>query len=697
MKLRVPDPPIAVAWLNTVMDEAELKLDDKSPLIVNPAMMACYGVKLTDAKSWALLGSSMEKEVPNALNAWYILSQAAKQYQNVKWPNDFTGYMWTWAALKHGDHPLWDEHVKQFLDTEKQAYSMLLTEDEENAYKGLDSRSIGQPGVSARKRQVHDVFNKRRNSCFGQKLSGVNDTATFDTRVVSNNPQTTATNQEAPLLLRLAFAACVPKGAADTSVSAIAQEALDGRLSAAEAGQVRVSQHLRKEVLAQLSKIQTVPTQDDFTRTLNNLAILHIVRTSEELKVRRSAPGADGVTLQMLRNLATSEQRRLLDCYNNIWWSGQVPEAWRTAIVAPILKSNKPANELSSYRPVSLTSAACKVMEAIALARLEWVARACGFLADQQTGFRRRRCTADSIADVVSTLEDARASGDLAMLLLIDVKGAFDGLPHAVVQQALDLLGIGGNLRRFLSSFLNDRTLRHRTKKKTTQAARQGYTHNAKERTRQQQQQQQERRRQPCEPLCAAEPCRPVVIDTLPTFDLVPKVRRRSWRDMAATQDSADPSWSLGRSPKSGTISGGRKTAALFRLTDEDSAVVEQWERKCLLCATLILLVLLILVLAVTLHSPRSTSMQGTSTAAPEALIRWRAVPETVAAAIDDDDEAYGHRATIRRVGPTEGDTPDATFADEKDSNVTAAAVAEDGNKQLTPPLNEMGKAYEWG
>ncbi|KAH7979743.1 hypothetical protein HPB49_010757 [Dermacentor silvarum] len=158
----------------------------------------------------------------------------------------------------------------------------------------------------------------------------------------------------------------------------------------------------------------------------------------------------------MLRNLATSEQRRLLDCYNNIWWSGQVPEAWRTAIVAPILKSYKPANELSSYRPVSLTSAACKVMEAIALARLEWVARACGFLADQQTGFRRRRCTADSIADVVSTLEDARASGDLAMLLLIDVKGAFDGLPHAVVH----LLGIGGHLRRFLSSFLNDRTLR---------------------------------------------------------------------------------------------------------------------------------------------------------------------------------------------------------------------------------------------
>ncbi|XP_070394090.1 uncharacterized protein [Dermacentor albipictus] len=94
----------------------------------------------------------------------------------------------------------------------------------------------------------------------------------------------------------------------------------------------------------------------------------------------------------------------------------------------------------------------------MALARLDWVARARGFLADQQTGFRR--CTADSIADMVSTLEDAKAGGDLVILLLIDLKGAFDSLPRAVVQQGLDLLGICGNLREFLSSFLHNHTLR---------------------------------------------------------------------------------------------------------------------------------------------------------------------------------------------------------------------------------------------
>ncbi|XP_075526583.1 uncharacterized protein LOC142558319 [Dermacentor variabilis] len=114
------------------------------------------------------------------------------------------------------------------------------------------------------------------------------------------------------------------------------------------------------------------------------------------------------------------------------------------------------------YRPVSFTSAACKVMEAIALVRLDWVARARGFLADEQTGFRWRRCTADSIADVVSMMEEAKSCGDAVLLVLIDINGAFDGLPHPVVQQALDLLGINGNLRRFILSFLEERTLRVR-------------------------------------------------------------------------------------------------------------------------------------------------------------------------------------------------------------------------------------------
>ncbi|XP_072141274.1 uncharacterized protein [Dermacentor andersoni] len=151
----------------------------------------------------------------------------------------------------------------------------------------------------------------------------------------------------------------------------------------------------------------------------------------------RSAPGAEGVTTQMLRHLAASEQQRLLDCYNDIWRSGQVPETWRTVIVAPILKAGKPAGNVSSYQPVSLTSITCKVM-----------------LWSDWTGW--------PVPMAFWPRSRAKACGDTLLLVLVDIKGTFDGLPHPVVQQALDLLGINGNLRRFISSFLQERTFRVR-------------------------------------------------------------------------------------------------------------------------------------------------------------------------------------------------------------------------------------------
>ncbi|XP_077485261.1 uncharacterized protein LOC144095376 [Amblyomma americanum] len=161
----------------------------------------------------------------------------------------------------------------------------------------------------------------------------------------------------------------------------------------------------------------------------------------------------------MLRNLGAPEQARLLDAFNIIWDSGILPESWSTAIVLPIRKVRKPLRALSSYRPVSLTSAACKSMEFVALQRLSWIARASNFLSECQTGFCRHRCTADSIADVVSCLEEAKQQGEVALL---DIQAAFDSLPHSTIEQALDDLGVTGRLRRFVTAFLSNRSMQVR-------------------------------------------------------------------------------------------------------------------------------------------------------------------------------------------------------------------------------------------
>ena len=174
----------------------------------------------------------------------------------------------------------------------------------------------------------------------------------------------------------------------------------------------------------------------------------------------RSTPGIDRVTYQMLRNLDVTHLGPLLQLFNRAWATGVLPELWLVGLVSPILKVGKPPTEPASYRPVTLTSTAGKVMEQVTLARLQWIADQRGVFREQQSGFRRHRCTADSLGDVVSMLEQARHDKEVAYLLLLDMKAAFDTVPHGAILQALDGMGVVGPLRSYTQAFLAGRTFR---------------------------------------------------------------------------------------------------------------------------------------------------------------------------------------------------------------------------------------------
>ena len=173
----------------------------------------------------------------------------------------------------------------------------------------------------------------------------------------------------------------------------------------------------------------------------------------------RSAPGPDGITHSMLRNLNDDQRHLLLVAFNEVFNSGSLPDTWRTALVVPVLKRGKPPRSLASYRPISLTSVPGKTMEAMALHRLQWIATASGTFPPQQCGFRALRATADAIAAVVGTLEQALHDRETALLLLLDVQSAFDCLPHTTIIQAVCALGVQGKLLRYIEAFLADRSL----------------------------------------------------------------------------------------------------------------------------------------------------------------------------------------------------------------------------------------------
>ena len=56
----------------------------------------------------------------------------------------------------------------------------------------------------------------------------------------------------------------------------------------------------------------------------------------------------------MLANLSNNNKRSLLLLFNYLYQLSFVPEDWKRAIVIPLPKPNKPLDEVSSYRPISL-------------------------------------------------------------------------------------------------------------------------------------------------------------------------------------------------------------------------------------------------------------------------------------------------------------------------------------------------------
>ena len=76
-----------------------------------------------------------------------------------------------------------------------------------------------------------------------------------------------------------------------------------------------------------------------------------------------SAPGPDGISSRFLKEHAKVLAPPLATLFNQSLREGVVPLDWRRANVTPIHKKGG-KSEPSNYRPVSLTSIPCRIMEA---------------------------------------------------------------------------------------------------------------------------------------------------------------------------------------------------------------------------------------------------------------------------------------------------------------------------------------------
>ena len=107
----------------------------------------------------------------------------------------------------------------------------------------------------------------------------------------------------------------------------------------------------------------------------------------------------------MIKHLNVKAKNHLLSFYNHLWKSGLFPKAWRHAVVIPIAKPGKDPCHPTNYRPISLTSCLCKLLEKMVNTRLTWYLEKNNILSPSQSGARKNRSTLDSLASLENQIK----------------------------------------------------------------------------------------------------------------------------------------------------------------------------------------------------------------------------------------------------------------------------------------------------
>ena len=174
------------------------------------------------------------------------------------------------------------------------------------------------------------------------------------------------------------------------------------------------------------------------------------------------ATGPDTVPTRFLREFADEIAPTLTTIFQKSLDSGKIPEDWREASIVPIFKKGD-RHQAANYRPVSLTSVSCKVLEHIVHIVHSQIMDHYdlnNILTDKQHGFRSRRSCESQLIITIDALAKSLAEGEQVDVILLDFSKAFDKVPHHRLLQKLDYYGVRDNTWKWVRDFLALRTQR---------------------------------------------------------------------------------------------------------------------------------------------------------------------------------------------------------------------------------------------
>ena len=118
----------------------------------------------------------------------------------------------------------------------------------------------------------------------------------------------------------------------------------------------------------------------------------------------------------------------LCSFFTSCFRRSKLPKTWRRATVIALPKSNKPALDPKSYRPISLLCVPFKILERLIHSRIDPVVDP--QLPREQAGFRRGRSTVDQVTLLTQDIEDIFQNNEKAGVVFLGLTAAYDTVWH---------------------------------------------------------------------------------------------------------------------------------------------------------------------------------------------------------------------------------------------------------------------------
>ncbi len=169
------------------------------------------------------------------------------------------------------------------------------------------------------------------------------------------------------------------------------------------------------------------------------------------------ASGPDQVPVRVLKSAAAVIAPVLQIIMTQSYQTATLPADWKTANVTAIFKKGDKATP-ANYRPVSLTSVVCKLMEHIVFKAVMDHSDQNSILTMRQHGFRPKFSCETQLISTVEDIAHSVDKGSQVDALVLDFSKAFDKVPHQRLLSKLNFYGIRNTTASWIEAWLCHRT-----------------------------------------------------------------------------------------------------------------------------------------------------------------------------------------------------------------------------------------------